>query len=586
MSKTIQIVEIRQKRCANRFGAAPCTATGTPKCFQTYQTCKDRANFNLDGQMSWYFHRHGDPVPALVDATDPNIVKPLSIPKLRSVSTKPTRINVAGLNENSSPFGLLGEVSVSLDDFIFENQFGDFYSAERSVKASFSRLLLAWIGDAVQQLELYLYTGFEGATSLADMTQRRYDVSTIQPSSNGVWSITGIDPLGRATRKKAQFPPATDLRLQSDLDELTTSILVSGTEFDVSKPMGNDGFFYGRLGDEIIKYTGYTAVDSLWQLDGVERGALATVKKTHKADDSMKRVAHYENIPYWQLAYDILINHTTVTADLIPYDPDWIVEGETWLGEIYGTGTYTSSRPATTVLGEAMRDGLFFIHWDERDQLIKMQAVRQPTAVTTTLTERNSIVSSSITLKPDDRRTRLTTYYEQRDPTESLTSEKNYAKQLITVDGEAEGEFFADGTVRNLVWYSPLMRADLNATLVHTSFLRKYRITPQYLSLTLAAKDENIKVGTVIYVESYEILDSLGNPTTSPWQVIEWEEVEPGFTYKILCQSFALIENPGFIMENDAVDFDDPAAEAEPYKLWLCDDDGLLPDGSPGYLLH
>lgn len=591
MTKPVQVVEIRQKRCSNRFGIAPCTATGTPKCFQTYATCLDQANFNKSGGLSWYFHRHGDPVPPTAAVPFTNFIYPPSIPILRTVRAEPTRINLGAVREGESPFGLRGTITVTLDDFEFRNQFGDFYADEREVKGSLGRLLLAWIGEAVPQLELYLYTGTGNDAALTDMTRRRYDVTNITPPSNGTWTISAIDPLARAERKKAQFPPATDLRLQSNINATTTAISVSGLEADVSTAMGSDGFFYGRLGSEIIRYTGYTGSNGVWALAGVRRAALGTQASNHSLDDGMQRVGHYDRVLYWQMVYDLLSNHTTIPASLIPYtrddpNPTWESEGESWLPTLRGTGTFTEPRPVSEICAEAMRDGMFSIWWDERDQEIRMLANRQPSQPPITLTERNAIVSSAIKRVPDDRRTRVTIYYDRRDPTESLTETRNYRKQRMRIDAEAEGSNFADGTVRNLIWYSPLLRTDLNAILVQAAFLIRYRETPEYLELTLSDKDSTLGVGDVIFVESYDVLDTLGNPSIQPWQIIEWEETDPGFSYRVVCQSFVLFERPGFITANDAPNFSFATDAQKENACYITENDGTMPDGSVGYVIQ
>jgi hypothetical protein len=586
MSKPVQVIELRQKRCSLRFGVGTCTATGSPKCFQTYATCGAKDVFNQSGGLSWYFHRPGDPVPPTAARPFDNFIYPPSIPILQTFRTEPTRINLGAVREGESPFGLRGTISVTLEDFEFRNQFGDFYADEREVRGSLGRLLLAWIGEAVPQLEMYLYTGTSENAALTDMTVRRYDVTNITPPSGGTWSISAIDPLGRAERKKALFPPATDLRLQADINATQTDISVSGLETDVNKSMGNDGFFYGRLGSELIRYSGYTGADGIWALTNVQRGALGTQQGNHSIDDGMQRIGHYSNILYWQMVYDLLTNHTTIPADLIPYSDKWTAEGTSWLSTLRGTGTFTESRPVAEICAEAMRDGMFSIWWDEREQEIEMLANRQPAKPVITLRERDAIVRSTLKRAPDERRTRVTIYYDRRDPTESLEEGRNYRQQRIRIDLEAEGTNYADGTVRNLVWYSPLLRTDLNAILVQAAFLIRYRETPRYLELELSAKDADLGVGDVIYVESYDEIDTLGNPVIEAWQVIEWEELEPEFAYRIICQSFILFERPSFVMANDAPDFAAATDEQKENACYITENDGTMPDGSTGYVIQ
>ena len=585
MTKPIQIVELRQPRCDLRFGVGTCTATGSPKCVQTYATCGAKDVYNTDGELRWYFSRPGDPLVITADMPSADEWYGPCIPILRGVSTDPTRINLGAVRETESPFGLRGQISVSLDDFEFRNQFGDFYQSERTIRGSLGRLLLAWLGEAVSQMELRLYTGFEG-DALADMTVRRYDLTNIAPPSGGTWKLTGIDPLARASRKKAEFPRSTDLQLMTAISATTTEISVSGAESDVSDAFGNDGYFYGRVNAEIIRYSGYTGSAGEWTLTDVQRGALGTEAAAHDIEDGMQRCAHYHQFQYWRMVYDILTNHTTLEAALIPFATEWTDEGNSYLPTLRGTGTFTEPMAAEEACAIAMRDGMFSIWWDERAQKVKMKALRQPTETPTEYNERNAIVSSAIKRTPDDRRTRVTIYYDRRDPTDGMGEAKNYATQRIRIDAEAEGADYADGTVRNLTWYSPLVRSNSNAILVQASFLQRYRSTPEYIELTLSAKDASVAVGDVISVTSYDVIDMLGNPETKAWQVIEWEEVSPNFEYRVLAQSFTLFERPAFIMDNSAPDFA-TATDAEKINAcYITENDGTMPDGTVGYVIQ
>lgn len=585
MTQTVQVLELRQKRCSLRFGVDTCTATGTPKCFQTYATCGAKDVFNLDGELRWYFTRPGDPAPLTADLPTANEWYGPTIPILSAVTTEPSRINLGAVRDTESPFGLRGTVTVNLDDFEFRNQFGDFYADERDVRGSLARLLLAWQGEAISQLEMYLYTGKAG-DALADMTVRRYDVTNITPPSGGRWSVTGMDPLAKATRKKAEFPRGTDLRLSANINSSTTSITVTGLEADVSDSFGNDGFYYGRFASEIIRYTGYTGSAGVWTLSGVTRAALGTVAASHSQGDAFQRVGHYDDIRYWELVNDQLQNHTAIPAALIPFATQWTSEGETYLSTIRGTGTYVEPTPVDDVCAEAMRDGMFVVWWDERAQEIPILALRQPTETPRALNERNAIMGSAIKRTPSDRVTRVVIYYDRQDPTNALDDETSYATNRIRIDGETENDFYADGTIRSKTWYSRLIRGDFNSILVQASFLQRYRVTPEYCELRLSAKDGDLGIGDVVAITSNDVIDTLGQPVTKNWQIIEWEEIAPNETYRVLCQSFVLFERPAFIAPNDAPDF---ATATDAQKLNTCyitENDGTMPDGSVGYVLQ
>jgi hypothetical protein len=275
-----------------------------------------------------------------------------------------------------------------------------------------------------------------------------------------------------------------------------------------------------------------------------------------------------------------------LTSDLFDYATGWTKEGETYLSTMIGTGTWLEPTAVEDVAAEMMRDGMFSVWWDERTQLIKMLANRQPTIAPQEITERANIVSSSIKREPDQRMTRVSIYYGRGDPTISMDEVTNYANIRQRIDGDAELPAYADGTIRDHVIYSRMIRSDFNSILLGVLLLQRYVESPQYISLDLAYKDEAVGIGDVLNVTSYDVIDTLGNPVTKPWQVIEWDEVEPGVSYRVLGQSYVLFERPAFIMANDAPDF---ASATDAEKLNACyitENDGTMPDGSAGYVLQ
>ena len=96
----IQIVEILQPLCENVFGVSPCTATGTAdtKCYNTRATCQDTANFALGTPLSLFF---SSGKVAEQSVSGANYI----FPSLVSVSTSPTKVNLAGANRSAKGLG-------------------------------------------------------------------------------------------------------------------------------------------------------------------------------------------------------------------------------------------------------------------------------------------------------------------------------------------------------------------------------------------------------------------------------------------------------------------------------------------------
>lgn len=586
MTQTVEIIELRQKRCSLRYGVGACGASGAVKCLQTFPTCDFKSAYNLGGELRWFFHRAGDAVPYTADLPNANEWHGPSLPILQSVQTEESRINLGAIREGEKPFGKRGTIQISLADFEFRNQFGDFYADEREIKGSIGALLLAWLGDSAPQMELYWYRGVKGQT-LAEMDQRRFDLINIDPPSGGRWTIEGMDPLHRALRGKAQFPRATDVRLIGDIDATATDLTVFGAEVDLSDSFGNTVESYARIGSEIISYTGYSGADGEWTLEGVTRGALATVAAQHKHNAGVQRVGHYQDLQYYAIVYDILSNHTTIPDALIPYTAQWEPEGRTYLGTLRGTGTFIEPRDVDQVCGLAMRDGLFSLWWDALDQEIKIKALRQPREAPRLLNEANHLVAVQIVRRPEDRITRVVSYYGRGNPTIGLDEATNYGTVRVRIDAEAEGAEFADGTVRARTTYSALLRSDANAVLAQALQLQRYKETPQYISFRVHRKDSDLAIGDVVQIESAKYIDRLGNPEVTTWEIIQGpKEIERGAVYEYMAQSFVLFDRPAFIMANNAPSFADATDAQKVNACYIAENTGVMPDGSPAYVFQ
>lgn len=586
MTQTVEIIELRQKRCSLRYGVGDCEADGPVKCLQTYRTCDFKAAYNMNGELRWFFHRAGDPVPQTASRPSTNEWHGPSMPLLEGVSTEEARINLGAVREGESPFGLRGTIKVSLTDALFRNQFGDFYADERTIQGSLGALLLAWLGDAAPQMELYWYRGVKGQT-LAQMDQRRFDLTNIQPPSGGKWTIEGMDPLHRAMRKKAQFPRATDLRLVGNIDATTADVTVFGLEADVSDQFGNTATSYARIGSEVISYTGYSGADGLWALEGVNRGVLDTVASEHNDDDALQRCAHFDRARYYDIVRHILRDHTTVDNALIPYNAQWLPEGVTYLSTLFGTGTIVEPMAADVVCGMAMRDGMFSLWWDPLDQLIKIKALRQPRTTPVTLNEAQHLVAVSVARRSEDRITRVVSHYGRRNPTEGIEEAKNYSAIRVRIDTEAEGTDFADGTLRARTIYSPFMRSDANAVLSQFLQLQRYKESPAYMTFRVAKKDGDFGIGDVVNIESAEFVDRLGAPIVTSWEIIQGpKEIERGLIYEYIAQSFVLLTRPAFIIANDAPDFASATDAQKENACYMSENTGLMPDGSDPYVIQ
>lgn len=588
----IQIFEIEQPSCSNTYGVAPCTATGAEgrQCFNTRATCQDTANYNQDSRIFWRFtHASSTRVIDTYESGD-GFVKTPSIPSLKSISTVPTKINAGGASDDLSVLGRRASVKISINDHQYDDSFADKYVDTRLYNAFESGTFWGkWLkrNPYYTSLKCKVYEGYVGET-LGEMQTKTYIVEAISgPNSGGSVSITAKDPLSLADDKRAMSPQTSDLELVNSIGSgTTTGITLIGSESDLSKEMGNTGALkYIRIDDEIMSYTGYTVASDQFTLTGVTRGVLNTDHATHDAEESAQRVVRYESMYSWKIARDQILSYSTVPSDYID-DAAWDAEGNLWLTPFQFTGTIAEPTPVVDILEELTRDSMFYLWWDERDQLIKMRALSPVSGQIVGIDSDTNIIngSFSLTAKPSERVSRVAIYYNQKDPTQDADEISNYSNVRITVDGEAESEFLF-GDVRSSSIFSRWMVSESQALQIGTRRLAAFATTPEYMQITLDAKDRSIWTADVIEVTVPQVQDEFGQPESGLWQVIAAEEIQYGDKIRYDLRRFTFqIARPAFWTADDQVRYED-ASEADKQTLnaWWSDDDGLMLNGDDGY---
>lgn len=585
----VVVVEVTQPRCSNRFGSAPCTATGAPKCFNTYWTCRDRENYDASGSITWRFTRPRDEVGWLYSRDDANTIRTNAIPMLVSASHTSSRINPGAARTGESPLGRRATATIVVDNGVWDDHVGDYYLADRPARTrpvGFWDLFTAR-NTFYPDFQVRIYEGYQGQ-ALSEMQVRLFDLEKIDgPDGSDRYTISCRDPLDRVRGKNAKYPPTSRIDLLDDIDATTTAIGVVCLEGELSANFGNTGATrYIVIGEEIISYTGWAGAEPEFTLTGVDRGVLASTAEAHDKDDAVQRGARHVNQRLYRVAQYILEEHTTVPNGFIDA-AQWEDEGDTYLSTLLCNTFIPEPVPAEELLGELCRDGLFSIWWDERRQTIPLLAVRPPKEAPVMWSDDNNVAGLNRTVKIDDRMTRVTVYFGIRNWLEPLTEDRNYFNRRIRIDAEVERDETAGGKIVENTIYSRWTQTFGNALLVSASLLLRYRLPPQYLTLDLDAKDRSIEIGDVIDLTTRHIRDTEGNPVETRWQVIAVEEPNPGTRLRVELQSFQFVGKFAFIMANDAPNYATATPQQRLSGCWFADDaTGLMPNGDEPYLLQ
>lgn len=589
--ETVQIVEIEQPRCVNRFGVSPCTATGTPKCYNVYWTCLDTPNYDGSGSIKWRFSRPQDQLRWVYEETTSDDIATNCIPILRSVSATSSRINVGASRKGESPLGTRASVSIQMQDAPWDDHVGDFYLADRTAPSKLPGFWALWTvrNPFYPNITIRVYEGYKGQ-ALSAMQVRLYDLENVSgPDANGRVTITGRDPLDKARRRKAKFPATSQIDLAADIDASTQTVQVTCLETQLSTAYGNTGSTkFIAIDEEIIEYTGYTGVEPDLTLTGVRRGRLGTSPAEHAADEAVQRVGRYENIRPYKVAEDLLENHTEVKNSYVNTSGQWDDEGQSYLSTIKVSATIPEPESVEDLLGELCRDGLFSIWWDERLQRIPLLAVRPPGQTPVVWTDAENVLQGtySKTVKPDDRLTRSSIFFKPRDPFAAKDDAKNYENRRVRIDAEVESVDATGGEIVENVIYSRWLQTFGNALLVGASQLLRYRLPPQYTTVTVDAKDRSVAIGDVVDLETRNQIDIEGNPVSTRWQVIDATETVAGERLQVEMQSYQYVGKFAIIMENTAPIYSLATAEERLNGCWIAENTGLMPDGSEPYLLQ
>jgi hypothetical protein len=572
----IVLVQIDQDFCANSYGVAPCTASGTVKCFNTRKSCEDPANYDKN-VLTLTFAK-----PQLNLPTDENI-----IPSLVQSSTAPSVINPSNNNKNTSALGQRAVASLTFQDHPHSDFRVDPYVAERGYNPfERSSFWAKWLArnPYYQNRPVRIYDGYIGQ-ELADMNVRHYLIDAINgPDSNGMVKLTAKDPLNLADKEKAQVPAAVQ-------GKLLTAINTTATQIDIANAVLTDYAASGtvRLGDEIMTYTTRALVNisgtNYVRLSGITRATDGSVVASHSVDANVQGCVRYTDQTIWDVIYDLLVTYAKIPAAFIDKD-EWDLEGDTWLVGFNITSLLSKPTGVGTVLAEILQQVLAYIWWDERSQKIKFRAFRAIPNVGSINDDANILENSvSITTDPKERISQLWIYWNQRNAALPLDNEANYDSLRIRADTDAESpDKYGEAKIRKI--FARWIQTDAQAIILGTRFLEFAIDNPKTLKLRVDAKDRSYWTGDVLTVQHRNIVDPFGVPQLERYQILSAEEVQPGEVVEYQLQSFAIrVARVGFYTEADALNYDDyTPEEIEEQRLsFYADEDGLLPDSTTGW---
>jgi hypothetical protein len=571
------LVQIDQDFCNLTYGVAPCNAVNpNNKCFNTYATCQVQEVYDK-GVKTITFGKPESDLPR-----DMNI-----LPMLTNVTTAPTKINPTNGNSNISPLGQRAVATITFLDAPYSDLLVDKYRGDRSyIPLQNGTFWSKWLvrNPYYQNRPLRIYEGYLGQ-DIEDMQVRHYLIDTITgPDSNGKVSIVAKDPLKLADRQKSQAPVLTIGELNADIDATQTTITIIKAQLSDYPTSGTL-----RIDDELITYTGRTNIgtvdDVIIEFTGIVRGTDGSLANLHSEDANVQLCLRYTDEYVWDVVYDLLTTYAKIPASYIPY-ADWEEEGLVWLPQFNVTTLITEPTGVDDLLYELMEQVLFYIWWDERDQEIKLRAIRPIIGEAPMFSDDANIIenSASFSTDPKNRVSQVWVYWNQRNRAEEVDKSSNYQQIELRSDLDAESDNqYGESRIRKVYarWIQNNAQAvNLAARLLGASFNN-----PKYMKIRVDAKDRATWTADIVDIYNRNIVNFNGEQELERYQILSVQEVVSGEVIEYEMQKFLFRGTRfAFYMEDDAPLYVDATPEEiEGQSAWYADNEGLMADGSQGW---
>jgi hypothetical protein len=572
------VVEIDQEVCANVYGTAPCEAgigvTGTTRCFNTRATCQDPTNYAASA------------TPLTLKFVDPHADLPAGeylIPSVKGVTTSPTRINPGGRTGRDKPLGRRAECTVTFVDHPHSDNLVDPYVDERGYDPlTRSTFWAKWLKRNPYHVKwsMRVREGYVGQ-ALSAMQVRNYIVDKIEgPDSRGNVTLKGVDILRLADNDKAQAPALSKGKLLADITAAATTLTVTGGTLAEYTAYSTNAVCIEK---EIIRYTSVSAnVDGDLVFTGCTRGQDGSTADEHSAEDTVQACIEWASVAPWAVAKSLLEDFGNVPAAWIPY-ADWETEAGTWLSGLVVSRLLSKPTGVTDLLGELQEQCLFYIWWDERAQEVKFRAVKPVLGSVPLITEDMNLVQNGTSIKvhPEYRASEVWVSFLQRNAAEDAKKRENYRRTNARLDAE---NLYGERRVYEI--FSPWLQTQAHVDMLTYRLLARYRHPPRFVNFSLDPKDRALGVGDVFDLEYRGFCDFTGGIERVRYQVISADEPVPGVAIKVEAIKFDFDPDIkyGYWMTDTAPDYASATDTEKFFGMWWADADGLLSDGSNGYV--
>ena len=509
---------------------------------------------------------------------EPDVGQPI-LPCLSSVGTIGTKINLSGADDDYKPLGRRATLDFTVQDFTHSDIGQDPYVSTRLYdpfeRSTFWRKWLARQKFGKVGARVRIYDGYAGQP-LSAYNRRGCVMEETKINEDGL-SFYCRDELARTELLKAQVPATSPGSLDVAIDATQTTLTMNG-DFTGDYPASGTL----RINDELMTYTSVAYSDPTTTFSGLVRGTDGSTADAHDADDSVQECRRLAGTVE-EVITELLTKDAKIEAQLIDL-AGLASEQDAYLGA-YSLDTVVSEVTGVdTVLGWVCQECQVYIWWDERQQQIRIKAIRAValTDITKTMSHEDNIVAGTFRVaeKPRQRLNSLTINYNPIDFAGDLGEVANFANALKVVNGLNSRVDQYGNVLQAKTLFSRFLRTNAEVSQTASRIANRYADVPFEARLVVDAKDRAIWTGDIVYIDTPVIVDRDGLRDVRRWLIIEAEEIDPGHSVQYTVADITLDGLIYFITE-DGIGTYTPELFALG-NAFITDNNGFNPDGTPG----
>lgn len=561
----ITLVVLTMDYCGRTFGVPPCTATGV-QCYNTFPTCKDKANY-LRQTKQYKFTSNAAPDVPFREGERPYLDRVVYSPtEIKDNQTVSARVTIELHDEPDNDIGI------------------DPYYLARAATPPISSFWKKWLArnKNYKGRPVNVCEGFAGIAEGEFSCKFPGTIENIKIGRDGGVSIECIDLI--KSMDNIDVPAKPDVKLLNAIDASQNEIIVyTPNQVTVT---GLDSAGYVRIGSEIIKYTGFDSGQN--KLTGCTRGFYSTTAATASANTHVQKCRYYSASNPFDIMKAMLLTDAGYS-----------------LGYVDSTAfDYWRDFPETDINYEAMISEptklkkLYFElveltdckSWqDENNKItIRRNMPNEPGRAYTYLSDDANIVQGSMStdMNEKSRYTRVLIYWHP-DPLGKTDEEETYSRRDISVDADAESvNEYGDSVEKKIFcrWISTrYLQEEVAARYVRNlgaRILFRYRDAFPIVDFQVEIKDMDMKTGGYAIIATDEVLRRDGNPVNDVFQLVKRHHAaSKSVTYRALKMPWKRV---AFIAPDATPDFD-TASDAQKEYGFICSDKGFIGETEASY---